>query len=214
MTRGEIRVLVVDDHAVVREGLKRILSAAPRMRIAGEAGSAREALEMMRSQDWDVVLLDIALPDRSGFEVLQEIKREKPALRVLVLSIYPPDQYAVRVMRAGAAGYLTKESAPGELIGAIDQVVHSGTFVDARLAEKLIRGLYLRPAETPFLRVSDRELEVLRLLAAGQTPKEIAARLEVSVKTVSTYRARLLEKLSLRNTAELIAYAIKSGLAG
>jgi two-component system invasion response regulator UvrY len=209
-----IRVLIADDHAVVRRGVLQILAEAPDMIAAGEAGTGREVLQAVHKSDYDVVLLDIALPDSNGLEVLKQLRNLKPGLRVLILSVYPEKQYAVRAFKAGAAGYLTKDSAPDELITAIRKVSQGGKYVTQSLAEELATELW-GEGETEFYQtLSDREYQVMCLLAAGKTVAEIAATLSLSVKTVSTYRARILQKLGLKNTAEIVRYALTRGLVG
>jgi len=207
-----IRVLIADDHAVVRQGLKQILGDTPEMAVAGEATNGQEVLDKVRAEAWDVVVLDISMPDRSGLDILKELQSERPKLPVLVLSMYSEDQFAVRVLKAGASGYLTKDSAPDELVKAIRKVVSGGTYVSAFLAEKLAFEIGIDSNKLPHEALSDRELQVLRLIAAGKSVKEIAAELYLSVKTVSTYRARLLIKMNLETNAELIHYAIQNGL--
>ena len=207
-----IRVLIADDHAVVRQGLKQILGDTPEMLVAGEATNGQEALDRVRAEAWDVVVLDISLPDRSGLDILKELQSERPKLPVLVLSMYSEDQFAVRVLKAGARGYLTKDSAPDELVKAIRKVVSGGTYVSAFLAEKLAFEIGTDSSKLPHEALSDREFQVLRLIAAGKSVKEIAAELYLSVKTVSTYRARLLQKMNLETNAELIHYAIQNHL--
>ena len=207
-----IKVVVVDDHAVVREGLKRIISENPGMAVTGEAGDGNEALRVIQSEPCDVVLLDITMPDKSGLDVLKQLHAESPRLPVLVLSMHSEDQYAVRVLRAGAAGYLTKESAPAKLVQAIRKVVRGGKYVTSTLAEKLVVGLDSDPSKAPHQILSDREYQVLCLIASGKTVGQIAEELALSVKTISTYRVRMLEKLNMKNNAELTRYAIKDGL--
>jgi DNA-binding NarL/FixJ family response regulator len=197
----------------VREGLKRILSETPDLVVAGEAGSGQETLDRVRAEAWDVVLLDISLPGMSGLDVLKQLRRERPGLPVLVLSIYPEDQYAVRVLKAGASGYLTKDSAPDRLIAAIRKISLGRKFVSPYLAEKLAVDLTTRADRPLHELLSDREYQVLRLIASGKAVKEIAAELSLSVKTVSTYRARILKKMRVRSNAELIHYALQRGLA-
>jgi len=208
-----VKLLIADDHAVVREGLKRILSETPDLVVGGEAGSGQEALDRVRAEAWDVVLLDISLPGMSGLDVLKQLQRERPGLPVLVLSIYPEDQYAVRVLKAGASGYLTKDSAPDRLIAAIRKISLGRKFVSPYLAEKLAVDLTTGADKSPHERLSDREYQVLRLIASGKTTKEIATELSLSVKTVSTYRARILKKMGVRSNAELMHYALRRGLA-
>jgi two-component system invasion response regulator UvrY len=207
-----IKVLIADDHAVVLEGLKQILSETPDINVAAEATHGQEVLDKIRSTAVDVVVLDIAMPGRSGLDVLLHLKRERPNLPVLVLSIHPEDQYAVRVLKAGACGYLTKESAPDQLIAAIRKVVVGGKYVSSSLAEKLAFDLESDVDKPLHETLSDREYEVLCLIALGKTVKEIADKLSLSVKTISTYRSRILEKMKLKNNAELTHYVIRQGL--
>jgi two-component system, NarL family, invasion response regulator UvrY len=207
-----IRVLIADDHAVVRQGLKQILGDTPEMVVAGEAANGQEVLDRVRAETWDVVVLDISMPDRSGLDILKQLRSERPKLPVLVLSMYSEDQYALRVLSAGASGYLTKDSAPDELVKAIRKVVSGGRYVSAFLAEKLAFEIGADSNKLPHETLSDREFQVLRLIAAGNSVTEIAAELYLSPKTVSTYRARLLQKMNLTTNAELIHYAIQNHL--
>jgi DNA-binding NarL/FixJ family response regulator len=207
-----IKVVVVDDHAVVREGLKRIISENPGMEVTGEAGDGHEALKVIQSEPCDVVLLDITMPNRSGLDVLKQLHAESPSLPVLVLSMHSEDQYAVRVLRAGAAGYLTKESAPARLVQAIRKVVRGGKYVSPSLAEKLVMDLESDTHRAPYELLSDREYQVLCMIASGKTVTDIGNELNLSVKTISTYRVRILDKLQMKNNAELTRYAIKQGL--
>jgi two-component system invasion response regulator UvrY len=207
-----IKILIADDHAIVRRGLRQILADTPDVALVGEAQNAQQVLDLARVQDWDVVVLDISMPGRGGLEVLKELKREYPKLPVLILSMHPEDQYAVRALKAGAAGYLTKESAPEDLLTAIRKALQGGKFVSAALAEKLAAHLATDADQLPHERLSDREYQVLRLIASGKTVGEIAEELALSVKTISTYRARMLEKMSLKSNAELIHYAVQQGL--
>jgi DNA-binding NarL/FixJ family response regulator len=207
-----IKVCVVDDHAVVREGLKRIIAENPGMAVTAEAGDGHEALKIIQNQPCDVVLLDITMPNKSGLDVLKELHASTPALPVLVLSMHAEDQYAVRVLRAGAAGYLTKESAPAKLVQAIRKVVRGGKYVSQTLAEKLVYELDSDSSKAPHEALSDREYQVLCLIASGKTVTDIAEELALSVKTISTYRVRILEKLNMKNNAELTRYAIKESL--
>lgn len=208
-----IRVFVADDHAVVRRGVMQILAEAPDMVAAGEASTGRETLQAVREQDYDVLVLDIAMPETNGLEVLNQVRTLKPDLRVLILSMYPERQYALRALKAGAAGYLTKESAPDELIAAIRKVASGGKYVTQSLAESLAAALGSELGKEPHETLSAREYQVMRLLAAGKTVTAIATELSLSAKTVSTYRTRILEKLDLRNSAEIIRYAFEHGLA-
>lgn len=207
-----IKVCVVDDHAVVREGLKRIIAENPGMAVTAEAGDGHEALRIIKSEPCDVVLLDITMPNKSGLDVLKELHAESPRLPVLVLSMHAEDQYAVRVLRAGAAGYLTKETAPAKLVQAIRKVIRGGKYVSSTLAEKLVFDLGGDPSKAPHEVLSDREYQVLCMIASGKTVTDIAEELALSVKTISTYRVRILEKLNMKNNAELTRYAIKEGL--
>lgn len=207
-----IQVLVVDDHAVVRRGLLQILAEAPGMVGTAEVSTGREALRAMQKDDYDVVVLDIGLPDISGLEVLKQLRVAKPELQILILSMYPERQYAVRALKAGAAGYLTKESAPEELVAAIRKVSRGEKYVSQSLAGKLAAQLAEESKKEPHETLSDREYQVVCLLAAGKTVTEIATELSLNVSTVSTYRARLLKKLGLKNTAEIMRYALERGL--
>ena len=207
-----IKVVVVDDHAVVREGLKRIVSESGGMVVSGEAADGQEAMRVIKSEPCDVVLLDISMPNKSGLDVLKELHAESPRLPVLVLSMHPEDQYAVRVLRAGAAGYVTKESAPAKLVQAIRKVVRGGKYVSPSLAERLVFDLGTDTDKAPHESLSDREYQVLCMIASGKTVTMIAEELALSVKTISTYRVRIIEKLNMKNNAELTRYAIKEGL--
>ncbi len=203
---------MADDHAVVRRGLKQILADDFKRATFGEARNAQEALDLVWKDNWDVVILDITMPGRSGLEVLREIKKSKPRLPVLVLSMHPESQFAVRVLKRGAAGYMTKETAPEELVGAIKKVLAGGRYVSTSLAEKLATYLAADTQKPPQELLSDREFQVLRLIASGKIVSEIARELSLSVKTISTYRTRILEKMGLRNNAELMYYAMQHQL--
>lgn len=207
-----IRILIADDHAIVRRGLKQILAEESGMTVAGEAQNAQEVMDLVRKQAWDVLVLDIAMPGRGGLDVLKEIKPEYPQLPVLILSMHPEDQYAVRALKAGAAGYLTKESAPEELVKAIRKVLAGGKYVSTSLAEKLALALDTDTKKTPHETLSDREYQVMCLIASGKTVGEIADELSLSVKTISTYRARILEKMNLKSNAALTHYAVQQRL--
>jgi two-component system invasion response regulator UvrY len=207
-----MRVLIVDDHAIVRRGLRELLSDEFHGAAFGEASDARQALEQLRKKQWDVALLDINLPGKSGLDLLKELKAEWPKLPVLVLSAHPEDQFAVRALKAGAGGYMTKESAPEELAKAIRKVLAGGRYVSSALAEKLALGVKKDPTRTPHETLSDREYEVMSRIASGKTVTEIAEELSLSGKTISTYRTRILEKLSVKNSAEIVLYAVRNGL--
>lgn len=207
-----IKILVVDDHAVVRAGLRNFLADAPDMQIAGDAANSDEALRFIRGQDWNVVLLDISLPDKSGVEILKQIKREKPDLPVLVLSMHPESRYAVQLLRNGASGYLQKEAMAGELISAIRTVVLGRKYVSSSVAQLLALDID-KSSEGPLHgALSEREFQIFCRLAQGQGPTKIADDLSLSVKTVSTYRVRILEKMKMASNADLTYYAIKNNL--
>ena len=207
-----MKILLADDHAVVRHGLKQILADEFKRATFGEARNAHEALDLVWKENWDVVVLDVTMPGRSGLDVLREIKKSKPRVPVLVLSMHPENQFAVRVLKRGAAGYMTKESAPAELVGAIKKVLAGGRYVSASLAEKLATYVSADNQKPPQELLSDREFQVLRLIASGKIVSEIARELSLSVKTISTYRTRILEKMGLRNNAELMHYAMQHQL--
>jgi two-component system, NarL family, invasion response regulator UvrY len=207
-----MKILLTDDHAVVRQGLRLILADQFKKAVFGEARNATEALNRIAKEDWDVMILDITMPGRSGLEVLQEAKRLRPKLPVLVLSMHPEDQFAVRLLKAGAAGYLTKESAGTELVGAIKKVVDGGRYISPSLAERIASYLTIDVQKAPHERLSDREFLVLRMIGSGKAVSQIARELCLSVKTISTYRARLLEKMDLKNNAELTHYAMQKNL--
>lgn len=208
-----IRVLIADDHAIVRQGLRQILSDTPDLTVAGEAENGVQAVQLVRSGEWDVVLMDVSMPDRNGIDALKLIKKEFPRLPVLILSMYPEEQYAIRALKAGASGYLTKQSAPDLLVTAIRQVASGKKYVSPSLAEKLANAIGEDTERPAHEKLSDREYQTLCMIASGKTPTEIAEALNLSVKTVSVYRARLLEKMHLRNNAELTHYGLKHGLA-
>jgi len=206
------RVLVVDDHAVVRRGVRQILADAKEMTVTGEAATGEEALRALRESTYDVVLLDLSLSDRSGFDLLKQIKAAYPGLAVLVLTMHAEAEYAIRVLKAGASGYLTKESAPDLLVSAVQKVARGGKYLSPSLAETLASRLGDDFERAPHESLSDREFQVLCLMASGKGLTEIARELIVSVKTVSTHRARILQKMHLANNAELIRYALRHKL--
>jgi len=207
-----MKILIVDDHMLVRQGLKQIIADEFPQATFGEAGTAAEALKCVHAKKWDVVLLDLTLPGRGGLDILGEMKMIQARLPVLVLSMHPEAEFAVRVLKAGAAGYLTKQSAAEELLSAITKVVAGGRYITASLAEKLADDLARGTTQIPHEELSDREFQTMRMLAEGKTVKEIGAALDLSGKTVSTYRARVLEKLRLKSTVELARYAVEHGL--
>ena len=199
-----IRIIIADDHPIVRAGMKQIISEASDLIVADEASDGHKLLNKIKVDNFDVVILDITMPHMDGLDVLKQLKIEKPRLPVIVLSIHPEDQYALRVLKAGASGYVTKASAPDELINAIRKVFRGGKYISPSIAEKLAFQLDANFEEMPHETLSDREYQVLCQLASGKTVTEIAAELALSVKTVSTYRARILEKMDMKNNAELI----------
>lgn len=207
-----IKILIADDHPVVREGLKQILSKAADMQIGGEALNGQEVLDKINTEDWDVILLDINMPGRDGIEVLKEIRKEYAKLPILILSIYPEEQMGVRVLKAGASGFLNKEIAPKELLTAIRKIHTGGKYVSPQLAEKLAISVETNSDIEPHKRLSNREYQVLCLIASGKTIIEIAEQLSLSDKTIRTYRDRLMEKMVLKNDVELTHYAIKHKL--
>jgi two-component system invasion response regulator UvrY len=209
---GRLRILIVDDHPIVRLGLKQTLADAAEIGEIGEAATPQQALDLIRHREWDAVVLDIGLPGRGGLEVLKDIKGELPRLPVLILSMHSEDQFAVRAIRAGAAGYLTKAAAPENLVDAIRKVASGGRYIGPELAERLATELTIDAARPLHASLSDREFDVLRFIASGQTVGDIADRLSLSVKTVSTYRARVLEKMRMKNNAELMQYALTNHL--
>jgi two-component system, NarL family, invasion response regulator UvrY len=207
-----MKILLVDDHAIFREGLKRILSDEFEAATFGEAGNATEALDQIWKQKWDLVLLDIAMHGRTGLDVLKQIRSSGSGVPVLILSGHPEDQYAVRVLKAGASGYLTKESASRELCQAVKKLLNGGKYISAGVAEHLAAEIQSR-GNDPHETLSNREYQVMLLIAAGKVPKEIGQELSLSTKTISTYRSRILEKLKLRNNAELMRYVMDRKLA-
>jgi DNA-binding NarL/FixJ family response regulator len=207
-----IKVLVADDHAIVRRGLRQILDETKDILVGAEAGSASEVLRLVREERFSAIILDISLPGASGLELLGDIRKERPELPVLVLTVHSEDQYAVRAIKAGAAGFLTKESAPERLIDAVRKVAGGGRYVGPQLAERLASALAADGKGAPHERLSDREFEILKMLASGRTVSQVAQELALSVKTVSTHRTRILRKMGMRTNAELTSYAVRSGL--
>jgi DNA-binding NarL/FixJ family response regulator len=212
MSQQKLRVAIVDDHAIVRQGLRQILQDTEDMEVAGEADCSAEAMKLVRGCAVDVMLLDISLPDRHGIETLKLIKKEYARLPILILSMHTEDQYAVRALRAGAAGYLTKASAPAQLVSAIRVVAAGKSYISPTVAEELAKNVRQDSERPPHEILSDREYQTLCLIASGKTVGDIAEELALSVKTVSVYRARLLEKMGLKNNAEITHYAMKHAL--
>ena len=207
-----IEILIVDDHSIVREGLKRILSDVPEIQVAAEAGNGADAIAALRKRRFDLLLLDLSLPGRTGLEVLQLVKSEFRKLPVLILSAHEEDQYAVRALRDGADGYLNKQSAPELLVTAIRKVAAGGKYVSPAMAERLAEEVGGRSDKPSHEDLSDREFAVLKMIATGKSLNEIAEHLSISPKTVSTYRARIIEKTSLQTNADLIRYALENNL--
>jgi DNA-binding NarL/FixJ family response regulator len=207
-----IKILIADDHTIVREGLKQILAETPDMVVADEASNGHEVLAKIEKNDFDVILLDISMPGMNGIDALKQIKTERPKVSVLVLSMYSEEQYALRALKAGAAGYMTKESAPDELIEAIRKVSQGRKYISPSLAEKLAVSLEADSERPPHETLSDREYQVMCMIASGKTIKDIADDLCLSIKTVSTYRTRILEKMNLKSNAALTHYAVQNKL--
>lgn len=207
-----IRVLIADDHTIVREGLKQILADNPFIEVIGEASSGTEVIRKINEKDFDVVVLDISMPGQNGLDTLKQIKYMKPAISVLILSMHPEEQYAIRSIKAGASGYLTKDSASEELITAIQRVSEGRRYITSSLAEKLASALTVDTKKMPHENLSDREYQVLCLIASGQTVTQISKLLSLSIKTVSTYRSRLLTKMNMENNSQITHYAIKHNL--
>ncbi|MDO8988899.1 MAG: response regulator transcription factor [Sideroxyarcus sp.] len=207
-----IRVIIVDDHSIVRQGLRRILDEAHGFKVEGEAANGVEALKLMRKVKWDVALLDISMPEKNGIDTLKQILDVNKDAKVLILSMYPEEQYAVRLMKAGASGYLTKETAPEQLVEAIRRVMAGKKHISPSLAELLLQECGADSGKPPHEVLSDREYQVLRMIGSGKKVSEIAETLSLSVKTVSTYRAHILDKMKLKNNAELTYYVMHNGL--
>jgi DNA-binding NarL/FixJ family response regulator len=207
-----IRILLADDHPVVREGFKQMLADYEDMLVTGEAGTSQEVLNKVHKNDYDVLLLDIFMPGRSGLEIISELKKEYPKMAILVISAYPEEQYSVRALKRGASGYLLKLTAPEELITAIRAVAQGRNYISSSLADRLANMIKDDAQENPHERLSDREFQVMRMIVSGESLKEISEELALSDKTVSTYRARILEKMNMKNNAEIIHYAIEQGL--
>jgi two-component system invasion response regulator UvrY len=213
MTATEIiKILIADDHAIVREGLKQILADTKDIAVTGEAENGSDAIKLVRKDGCDVLLLDISMPDRSGIEVLKQIKKESPRIAVLMLSMHREDQYAIRSLKAGAAGYLNKQSAPDQLVEAIREVAAGRKYISPALAQELANQVGDDRNVPPHETLSDREYQTLMMIAGGKTVSDIALELSLSVKTISMYRSRLLQKMKLRNNAELTHYAIRNRL--
>ena len=209
-----IRILVADDHSVVRQGLKQIIADSPDMEIVGEAATSQEALELVRSGSFDLIILDISMPGQNGLEILRELKSESPALKVIILSMYPEEQYAIRSLRDGASAYLTKGSQPEELILAIKTVASGKRYITPSVADRLATYIEDNSKRPPHETLSDREMEILMLIGSGKQVSDIAEELNLSIKTVSTYRSRILLKMNMETNAQLIRYSLQHGLVG
>jgi len=207
-----IRIVIADDHTIVREGLKQVLSAASDLAVVGEAQNGQEVMQRVRELEFDVLLLDMSMPGKSGIELIKQVRAEKPKLRVLVLSMHQEQQYAVRAIKAGASGYLTKESASAQLVSAIRKVAGGGAFITEAVAEQLALGAMPQADGPPHSALSDREFQVFRLLVSGKAVSSIADELNLSVKTVSTHKARIMQKMNMSNPTELIRYALQHRL--
>ncbi len=207
-----IRIVIADDHPIVREGLKQVLSTAADLSIAGEAQNGQEVMQRVRELDFDVLLLDMSMPGKSGIELIKQVHAEKSKLRILVLSMHQEEQYAVRAIKAGAAGYLTKDSASTQLVSAIRKVAGGGAFITGAVAEQLALGAMPQSDGPPHGALSDREFQIFRLLVSGRTVSNIGKELNLSVKTVSTHKARIMQKMNVSNPTELIRYAIRHRL--
>ena len=203
-----IRVVVADDHAIVRDGLKQLLSAAGDLQVVGEASDGHEVMKAVRELEFDLLLLDMSMPGKSGIELIRQVKSERPKLRILVLTMHEEHQYAIRAIRAGASGYLTKDSASRQLIEALRKVASGGAFISSEVAEQLALGAMPDATLAPHEALSDREFQIFRLIAEGKSISDIGAQLNLSVKTVSTHKANILHKMGMESTAELIRYAI------
>lgn len=206
------KILVGDDHPVVRKGIKQILIEDKNISFIGEACSPNEVMEMVKKQHWDAVILDITMPGRGGLEVTKELKREYPNLPILILSIHSEEQYGVRAIKAGAAGYMTKESAPEELVKALRRILGGGKYLSAKLTDMIAFGVQQNSTKPLHALLSDREYQVMQMIATGQTVSDIADKLALSVKTVSTYRSRIIQKLKVKTTAEIVRYALENKL--
>jgi DNA-binding NarL/FixJ family response regulator len=207
-----IRVLIADDHAIVRKGLKQIVSETSDITVADEASDGAEVLDKVKNNDYDVIVLDVSMPVRSGLEVLQQLRQLKPGLPVIILSMHPEEQFAVRMLKSGASSYLSKESAPDELVKAIRHVYKGNKYITSKVADKLVSDLEIDSEKLPHERLTEREFQVMLIIASGKSVKETAAELCLSVKTVSTYRTRILEKMKMRSNAQFTQYAIRHKL--
>ena len=207
-----MKVLVADDHRILRRGIKSILEESPDIKVAFEASSGNEAIELARKEAFDLILLDISMPGKDGMDTLKQLKYEHPDLPVLMLTMHPEERYALRAMKSGASGYLHKDCTPSELIKAVKEVMRTGKYISPTLARSLAYAIDTTSDNSVLEQLSDREIQVMRLLASARTVNEIAEELNISAKTVTTYKGRIIEKLNLRNAAELIRYAIENDI--
>lgn len=207
-----INILIADDHSVVRKGIKQILSEESDLQVLGEASNNDEIISQLNDKNWDLIILDITMPGKSGLDSIIEIKQKKPEIKILILSMHPEEEIAISAIKNGADGYLNKESVPGELLRAIRKVVSGGKYISNALAESMILSLQSDPAKKPHESLSEREFQVLCMLASGSTLTEIAGKLDLSIKTISTYRTRILEKMNLKSNVDITHYAIKNKL--
>ncbi len=210
--KGEMSIIIADDHPVVRAGLRQILVESGEIRRIAEACDGQDLLEKLKKNRFDIILLDITMPGRNGLEILKELRVLYPSIPVLVLSVHPEEQYALRVIRSGAAGYLTKETAPENLLEAVRRILGGKKYITQEIAEILAASLDERGGVAPHLRLSDREFETFRMIALGKSLTDIAGEMFLNVKTISTYRRRILDKMNMKSTAELVNYAVKNGL--
>jgi len=208
-----IRIIVADDHPVVRRGIGQIVAAAGDMRVADEAANGRELLDRARTVDHDLVLLDLSMPEMIGLDLLKQLKRERPKIPIVILTVSSENQFAIRALKAGAAGYLTKDTAATELVGALRKVATGGRYLSTSMAERLAGHLTADTDRPPHEKLSDREYQVLRMIAAGKSTRRISTELSLSVKTIGTYRARIFEKMQMKSPAELAAYAVRNRLS-
>lgn len=207
-----IRIVIADDHTIMREGLKQLLAAATDLTVIGEARDGAEVLKRVREDDFDVLLLDMSMPGRSGIELIKQVRSEKPQVRILVLSMHEEQQYAVRALRAGAAGYMTKDSASAQLVAAIRKVAAGGAYISSAVGEQFALGAMAQISGPPHTTLSDREYQVFEMLVAGKSVTDIAQRLNLSVKTVSTHKAHVMQKMQMTNQSELVRYALNHRL--
>jgi len=208
-----INILVADDHPVVRHGIRQVFATADDMRVAEEAANGRELLDRARTVEHDLVLLDLSMPEMSGLDVLKQLRRERPKVPIMILTMYSENEFAIRALKAGAAGYLTKETAPAEIIGAVRKVISGGRYLTPGVAERLAGYLTADVEKPPHEKLSDREYQVLRMIAAGKSTRRISTELALSVKTISTYRARIFDKMHMKSPAELAAYVVRNRLS-